>query len=139
MPSIPSTALIALPDDFFGGVSPKGFTNPWTPNLWIDPGVTDKSRFTLGWTQPGTGTYVSLTADFTEQKSGRDELVRHFCHYILDQVSDEGLEEVGETLVSICKFYAERSQEQKLLQNHSSEEASFGKSYDRDPFYITGE
>ncbi|MCH7635490.1 MAG: hypothetical protein IIA36_12500 [Proteobacteria bacterium] len=80
-----------------------------------------------------------MTADFKEQKSGRDELVRHLCHYILDQVSDEGLEEVGETLVSICKFYAERSQEQKLLQNYTIEEASFGKSYDRDPFYITGE
>lgn len=93
----------------------------------------------LSWAQPSTDTYVSLTADFKERIPGRDELVRRLCHYVLHQVPDEGLEEVGETLVHICNFYAERSQEQKLLQNNTIEEASFGKSYDRDPFYITGE
>ncbi len=93
----------------------------------------------VGWTQPGTGTYVSLTADFQGQTPARDELLRLLCHYVLDQVSNEGLEEVGETLVHICNFYAERSEEQKLLQNHTIENASFGKSYDRDPFFITGE
>ena len=93
----------------------------------------------LGWTQQGIGTHVSLTADFKEQIPGRDEWARLFWHYVLDQVPDEGLEEVGETLVQICEFYFERSQEQKLLETDTIEEASFGKSYDRDPFYITGE
>ncbi len=93
----------------------------------------------LGWTQPGTGTYVSLTADFKEQIQGRDEWARLFWHYVLDQVPDEGLEEVGETLVNICEFYVGRSHEQKLLQTDTVEEASFGKSYDRDPLHITGE
>ena len=93
----------------------------------------------LGWTQQGIGAHVSLTADFKEQIPGRDEWARFFWHYVLDQVPDEGLEEVGETLVQICEFYFERSQEQKLLQMDTVEEATFGKSYDRDPFYITGE
>ncbi len=93
----------------------------------------------LGWTQQGTGTHISLTADFMEQTLGRDEMARLLWHYVLDQVPDEGLEEVGETLVNICEFYVERSHEQKLLQTDTVEEASFGKSYDRDPLHITGE
>ena len=77
--------------------------------------------------------------DFKEKLPRRDDLVRVLCHYFLGQVPDEGLEEAGETLAHIYRFYAERAQDQKFLPRHTVETASFGKSYDREPFYITEE
>ena len=129
MPSKHSTTLTALPDVFSGGVSPISSTSLWPPNLWFEYDAIDQKRFDFGGTQVYADTGIFL----------HDDLVRHLCHYILDQVPDEGLQEAGDTLAHIYKFYVERARDLKLPQMHTVETASFGKSYDRDPLYITEE
>lgn len=80
-----------------------------------------------------------MSANFEGKTPGRDDLIRRLCHYVLDQVPDEGLEEAGETLAHIYVFYSGRAQGQKLLPRQTIETAAFGKSYDRDPLYIAEE
>ncbi len=139
MPSKLSTDLMALPDVFFGGASQKSYMSPWDHSLWINDDVTDRTRFSFGWIQPGTGTHVTMSADFAKTIPGRNEVVRFICHYILDQVPDEGLDELGETLAHLFEFYAERAQFERPQLTHEVGTASIGKSYDRDSLYITEE
>lgn len=62
--------------------------------------------------------------------------LRAICHLLLDYLSDEGLEEIKESLLEAIKFYQEPQQISEPFQLSDSFEVAIGEGYERPVFQI---
>lgn len=88
---------------------------PYTHNLFDEDGIS------LTWQAAGSSDYLlqynlRIVPNFTGVKVER-ALERLFCHYLLDRVPDEGLDEMRKALTDAVEFYLPRNDERKVLSS----------------------
>jgi hypothetical protein len=62
--------------------------------------------------------------------------MRAFCHFLLDYLPEEGLEEVKNSLLEAIDFYSEPKEILEYCQPNESFEVAIGEGYERPVFQI---
>lgn len=63
--------------------------------------------------------------------------LRSFCHFLLDYVPDEGLDEIKESLEEAIKFYLSRQKTNLTPASHEGFDVIMGDGFERLVFEIT--
>jgi len=109
------------PDEFFGGLSQKGYIKQWSPNL--------SDRGTVG---------AYLTGVDLERELYNPETIQRLVGYrIVELMPALGLKEMCETLITMYDFYRTRAiLEPKRISHTISVKAKIGTITTRPEFYI---
>jgi hypothetical protein len=95
----------------------------------------------IQWSRPETGSHLALSAFFEEGEPAHEDLVRIACHHAIEFVPNEGLSELCEFLGQLITFHADRASARPVgyLAATTTSPATWGDSYERDPFTIVDE
>ena len=126
-----------------GGASPKGSTKRWGRRLYraapqtMSGSPTARFRFHSEEEVSGNDSLL-LVEDSTGYSPAL--VLRMQCEELLDQIPDEGLDELYETINNIIEFYASRITDESLLYPETrTTTAKVVNKYERPDFYISEE
>ena len=107
-----------------------------------DDGISTKSQL-LAWHTPASGLAHVVefhTPETTRGLPDQDTLrLRLMCHFLLDALPSEGLEEVSEAIRDTYVFYLERTPSTFSLPARQTAKAGVIRSYERPVFSLAEE
>lgn len=132
-----SVASINMQADFLDGASRKDSTRQWIQSLSNRLGTTDDGS-SLGFRlyAPLEGATFHATAEYDNTPTNTD-LLRLYCHYVLEHLPEKGVIELVESLEDLIDFYAEEAR--PLVKSaHSTQKsiAKIGEKRVSDPIYL---
>ena len=105
----------------------------------IEQSTIGVGEYSADWYRPGSGPHVSLTASFEGRTPQYADVLRIACHHIIEQLPDEGLEELSQSLDEMTKYYAgkELYRQSHTLRFTSTAPALSGEKFVREHFQLT--
>jgi hypothetical protein len=128
-----------MPDDYFDGVSEIDYMRQWDHKQWNEEQGTTSSPAAYSFTvdRVDEGSTVAVRASFINSPQ-HHQLLRLACHYFLETIPNEGLEETCEQLTSLLDFYSEYVPALDLAPRlTSSKSGQWGEQTIRPPIYVT--
>lgn len=125
-----STISTNIPEIYSGGALQRDYIDPWSPNFYNEfVGLYWNNNFiehSLKLRPSNTGEFI----DFESFKT------RASCHYLLDLLPDEGLEEIKESIEDAIEFYLTKPKNGFAQLSSPSFEIGLGEAYERPVFQI---
>lgn len=100
--------------------------------------TTGIKEYVAEWYRPGAGSYVSLNAIFEGEAPAYADVLRIACHHAIEQLPDDGLVELSQTLDEMLDYYTGKDlfRDAEALKLTSTEPAMEGASFVRDHFQL---
>lgn len=147
MPSKDSISLIGNPEGYSGGAFQTGSTMLWhrrnqPREASADPTPTTRPH-RLGWHTPASG--LAHLVEFHDPQTTGDLpdhnaiQLRIMCHFLLDALPSEGLEEVCEAIRDTYVFHLEHIPSTYSLPVRQTVKSGVGRSYERPIFSLSEE
>jgi len=114
---------------------------PWNQNQLNNLSITEGvNKFATTWIRAGE-MQLTLSASFNEDGPAYDDIVRIVCHHAIENIPNDGLTELCETLGEMIEFYGEREIHNPTasLPLIDTVTATEGNEYNRQPFHISDE
>ena len=129
--------LTNIQEDYLDGVLQIDYTRHWSQNLYHShnevPELIWKSEHSNYFIRHRLNIFPSYTGGIIDFESFK---TRAFCHYLLDLLPDEGLEEIKESLEDAIQFYLTKPRNEFAQLPSPSFEINLGEAYERPVFQI---
>ncbi len=123
-----------IQEDYLDGALQKDYTKHYSHSLYNEQiGLYWQNKYVGYSVEHNLKIRPSYTGGLIDSEYAR---MRTFCHYLLNLLPDEGLEEITESIQDAIEFYLTKSRNEFAQLSSPSFEISFGEAYERPIFQI---